>query len=377
MTRLAAADLRALRRSDQPLVSISLAAVQENFLNLTEIASANGAYTSAVLKADAYGLGMQQVAPVLWKVGARVFFVAHLSEALELRQILPDAAIYVLSGLNRYELSVYSHYRLIPVLNQLSEIELWLGHAASKADKIPAAVHIDTGMARLGLDEQDIRKLKEKAELLSAFSPLLYLTHLASAEMKACETNLIQFGNFKEAISGLPLGQQSIANSSGCFLPSDYALDLVRPGAAIYGINPTPERSNPMTPVVSLRAPILQTRTIAKGDVVGYGSTWTAKNKTRIATISIGYADGLLRSLSNTGRIFIDGVPCPIVGRVSMDLITVEVTHLRPEQSMTGVQAEIIGPNQTLDDIGESGGTIGYEILTSLGNRFARTYVDL
>lgn len=372
----AAADPRARAHGDQAHLSISVPAVQENFLHLTERMSAKQTYCAAVVKADCYGLGAETIAPALWQVGARVFFVAQLAEALALRQFLPEAAIYVLSGLRRAEIPLFSHYRLIPVLNRLEEVELWLGHAGAKGQKIPAALHIDTGMGRLGLDEGELKRLKEKAELLKAFSPLLYLSHLANAEIKAHEGNLVQLASFNAALAGLPVGQRSLVNSSGCFLPDDYSLELARPGAALYGLNPTPDSPNPMQPTIGLSAPILQTRTLTKGDTVGYGSTWTAPQDSRIATLSLGYADGIARALSNKGSVHISGIPCPVVGRVSMDLITVDVTHLREDQSFPGVQAEIIGPNQSVDDLATAAGTIGYEILTSLGSRFARTYLS-
>lgn len=372
----AAADPRARARADQACLSISVPAVQENFLTLTERMSAQQTYCAAVVKADCYGLGAGALAPALWQVGARVFFVAQLAEALELRQLVPEAAIYVFSGLRRAEIPLFAHYRLIPVLNRLEEVELWLGHAGAQGQQIPAAVHIDTGMARLGLDEGEIKRLKERAELLKAFSPLLYISHLANAEAKAHEGNLVQLANFNAALAGLPVGQRSLINSAGCFLPADYSFELARPGAALYGLNPTPGNPNPMQAVIGLSAPILQTRSLVKGDTVGYGSTWTAGQDSRVATLSIGYADGLGRALSNQGTVFIGGTPCPVIGRISMDLISVDVTHLREDQSFPGVQAEIIGPHQSVDDLAKAAGTIGYEILTRLGPRFARTYIN-
>lgn len=370
----AATPARAKARGDQPLLSISVPAVQENFLTLTERMSAKQTFCAAVVKADCYGLGAETLAPALWQVGARVFFTAHLGEALELRKTLPEAAIYVLSGLRRADIPLFAHYRLVPVLNRLEEVELWLGHAGARGQKVPAALHIDTGMGRLGLDEQELSKLKDRAELLKAFSPLLYMSHLANAEIKAHEGNLVQLASFNAALAGLPVGQRSMINSAGCFLPDDYAFELARPGAALYGINPTPDVTNPMQPVVGLSAPILQVRTLQMGDTVGYGSTWAAPQESRIATISLGYADGISRAL-NQGVVYVAGTPCPVVGRISMDLMTVDVTHLRADQTFPGTQVEIIGPNQTVDELAKASGTIGYEILTSLGSRFARTYL--
>ena len=221
----------------------------------------------------------------------------------------------------------------------------------------------------------ELKRLKAKAELLKAFSPLLYLSHLANAEIKGHEGNFLQLASFTAALEGLPAGQRSFANSSGCFLHADFSFDLARPGAALYGLNPTPSEPNPMQPVIALSAPILQTRTISKGDAVGYGSTWIAEQDSRIATLSLGHGDGMLRALSNRGSVYISGIPCPIAGRVSMDLISVDVTHLREDQSFPGIQAEVIGPNQSVDDVAKAAKTSGYEILTALGSRFAKTYL--
>ena len=372
----AAADPKSQTRADQAYLTIHVSAVQENFLHLTERMSAKQTYVAAVVKADCYGLGADMLAPALWKVGARVFFVATVFEALSLRQILPEAAIYVLSGLRRADIPIYAHYRLIPVLNSLREIELWLSRAAEQEQKIPAAVHIDTGMGRLGLDEHDVKTLKNRAETLKAFFPVLYMSHLANAEQQAHEGNLVQLASFNAAMAGLPTGQRSLVNSSGCFLPNDYAFDLARPGAALYGLNPKPDGPNPMVPVVELSAPILQTRRLAKGDTVGYGSTWMSQGDSHIATIPLGYADGLKRCLSNTGKVFVSGIPCPLVGHVSMDLATLDVSHLRDDQRLPGTQVEIVGPHQSLEEIAMSANTLGYEILTSLGSRFSRTFVD-
>ncbi len=378
MTRvpLPAASPHARPHGDQACLTVSLPAVQENYLILTQRMSQHQAYVAAVVKADAYGLGVARIAPALWHVGARVFFVATVAEALALRKILPDAALYVLSGLHRADLPLYAPYRLIPVLNQLTEIELWLDQAAVRNQRLPAAIHIDTGMGRLGLDAQALKSLKQKADQLKAFSPLLYMSHLANAEVGAHEGNLIQLGDFRAAMAGLPLGQASLANSCGCFLPRDYSLDLVRPGAALYGLNPTPQASNPMHAAIGLTVPILQTRTLQAGDTVGYGSTWIARGETHIATLSLGYADGLSRALAGAGQVFVDAVPCPLVGRVSMDLITINVSHLRADQRRPGTRVEIIGPHQSVDLLAHAAGTLGYEVLTALGDRFVRSYVE-
>ncbi len=358
----------------QPQLSIALGALQANYRRLQARLAASQSLAAAVVKADAYGLGLAPIAAALRQAGAQVFFVATLEEGRALRTTLPDKAIYILGGLPPGAEFYMQAYRLVPVLNRLDEIERWARHASSQNIVLPAAIQIDTGMARLGLSADEVERLRETPEWLEAFAPRLYLSHLASAETQGMQ-NLIQLGLLQERLNGLAKGWVSLANSSGIFLSDDYHYDLARPGAALYGVNPTPDAPNPMQAVVRLEAPILQLRQLAVGESVGYGATWTAQVPSRVATLGLGYADGLLRYLSNRGQVYLLGQACPVIGRVSMDLVAIDVTRLPEAELSPGMSVEIMGLQQSADALAAQADTIGYEILTSLGRRYQRHYL--
>lgn len=354
------------------LLTIDLDAVVRNYERLRDMAAP--AACAAVVKADGYGLGAAQVAPALATAGCDTFFVAHLGEALILRPLLPDAAIYVLNGAAPGAERDFVASALRPVLNSREAIEVWaeLGHAQGPS---AAAVHIDTGMSRLGLTEDDLDRLAADAGPIAAIDVRLVMSHLAVSEEAEHPLNALQRERFEAVRAILPAAPASLANSSGIFLGADYHFDLVRPGAALYGVNPTPGRPNPMDATVKLEAPILQVRAIDSPRTVGYGATHQVSRPSKIATIPVGYADGYLRSLGNRGRCYVDGRPVPVVGRVSMDLVTLDVTDLPDEMARPGTMVEVIGPNMPVDELAESAGTIGYEILTSLGRRYTRRYL--
>jgi len=335
---------------------------------------------AGVVKADAYGLGALQVAPALHKAGCRHFFVALLDEALVIRPLLPGAMLAVLSGPFPGTEADYIAHDLIPVLGSLAEIDAW-GAAAHRADRVlPAILHIDTGMSRLGLSTAEVAILQQDHARLSGIELRFVMTHLVSSEIRDDPLNEVQLRRFSAACGGLPPAPRSLANSSGIFLGAEWGSDLARPGAALYGINPTPATSNPMHLPVRLRARVLAVRDLAPGDTVGYNATWSAPGPppgqparaNRIATAAIGYADGWHRALSNRGGAVFDGRPVPLVGRVSMDLTTFDVTD-HPAIA-PGDWLELIGPGQTPDEVAAAAGTNGYEVLTSLGRRFHRTY---
>lgn len=338
-------------------LTIDLGAVVANWTLLGTLHPS--APVGAVLKADGYGLGASIVATALHDAGCRHFFVAHLNEALPLRPLLPDTMIAVLNGLWPGDADAYAGHGIAPVLGSLAEMDEWSGRA-------PALLHVDTGMNRLGLD----------LDALDAFNArrrrgewLYVMTHLRSAEQSDDPANAMQRARFATACALLPPMPRSLANSSGIFLGADYASDLARPGAALYGVNPVPGRPNPMRPVVRLRARILQVRDVPAGEGVGYNGAWIAPRPSRIATVSVGYADGYTRALMNRGQARFDGHPVPLVGRVSMDLTTFDVTDLR---AATGHWLELIGPGETVDDVAAQAGTNGYEVLTQLGDRYGR-----
>ncbi len=349
---------------------IDLAALVHNWCLLRT--RAPGA-VAAVLKADAYGLGAGPVAQALHAAGCRHVFVAHLDEALALRPYLPGTMLAVLNGLWPGTAGQYVRHDIRPVLGSLAEIGAW-GVAARAAGRVlPALLHVDTGMNRLGLAPADVDVLAAEPGRLAGIGLDYVMTHLVSAEDPADPVSEQQRRAFAAACGRLPRAPRSFANSSGLFLGDGFASDLARPGAALYGVNPTPGRPNPMRAVVTLLARILQVRDVPAGGRVGYNGQWTAPRPSRIATVSVGYADGYLRSLGNRAVACFDGRPVPLVGRVSMDLTTFDVTDV--PGAVPGAPLELIGPLLPVDAVAERAGTNGYEILTSLGPRYRRTYL--
>ena len=351
------------------ILHIDLAAIVENW-RLLAARAAPGA-VAGVVKANAYGLGADKVAPALRAAGCRHFFVAHLAEGIALRETLGSGPM--IEVLNGFAPGADGDAALVPVLNSLGDV---LAHAAagrSAGQARRALLHLDTGMARLGLDAAEQARLVADHSLLAGLDLLYIMTHLACADEPNHPLNAEQAARFDRACAVLPKFKRSFANSSGLFLGADYASDLARPGCALYGINPTPGLPNPLRQVLRLEAPVLQIREIPAGASVGYGASFMAARPSRIATIAVGYADGYLRSLSGQGGAAYRGLMLPLVGRVSMDLITLDVTDvpgLVPGDAVTLIGGAAPSP----DDLAARAGTIGYEILTSLGARYRRAY---
>ena len=326
-----------------------------------------------MVKADGYGLGARPVAEALYGAGCRHFFVSGIDEAVAIRELVPDAMLAVLGGLIPGSERDYLALNIVPVLGTLAEIDAWAAAARRARRALPAILHVDTGMSRLGLDARELTVLQQDHTRLGGIALRYIMTHLVSSEIWDDPLNDRQRRGFAAACARLPPAPHSIANSSGMFLRPPIAADLARPGAALYGINPTPYRkNNPMDLPVRLTARVLAVREVNRHQTVGYNATWRPSSRRRIATAAIGYADGLHRSLSNRGQAFFDGKPVPLVGRVSMDLTTFDVT--KAPGVVPGAWLEIIGPAQTPDDLAVAAGTNGYEVLTSLGRRFHRTY---
>jgi alanine racemase len=331
---------------------------------------------AGVVKADAYGLGARHIAPALYTAGCRHFFVALLDEALAIRRLLPDAMVAVLNELPPGSEADFVAHDVTPVLSSLAEMDRWAAatsQARSQAGRrLPAILNVDTGMARLGLDRRELATLQQDPARLGGIDLAYIMTHLVASELPADPLNEQQRARFQAACDTLPPAPRSLANSSGIFLGDGFASDLARPGAALYGINPTPAAPNPMHQVVRLAARVLQVRDVAAGESVGYNATWRAARPSRVATAALGYADGWHRSLSGRATASFDGRPVPLVGRVSMDLTTFDVTDhptIHP-----GAWLEMIGPACTPDDVAATAGTNGYEVLTSLGRRLHRVY---
>ena len=357
------------------VLTIDLAALNSNFRLLQGMAP--NADCAAVVKANAYGVGVDRVAPALQEAGCRIFFVATIDEAAALRGIIGvEPQIFVLCGLLSAELDPFLEFALTPVLNDLGQIERWAKWARTLERKLPAAIHFDTGMSRLGLPEVEARQLSENLAIIDDVDVKYVMSHLVSSEDPANPTNGLQLKRFSEIRTGMPLVPASLANSSGIFLGPEYHLDLVRPGVALYGANPRPGQLNPMTEVVQLKAKIAQVRRVDTPQTVGYGAAHRVTEPTKIATIPLGYADGYVRSLSGRGYCYIGGIRVPVVGRVSMDLITLDVTSVPDALARAGTEVDVIGGPISINELAEAGNTIAYELLTSLGSRYLREYLS-
>jgi len=356
------------------VLTIDLDAIAANYRLLAE--RAPGAVVAGVMKADAYGLGMAQVAPTLARAGCRVFFTAHVEEGMRLRGIVPaESTIYVLHGPPPGTAADFIAHGLVPVLNDPGQVREWSAACAHAGRRLAAAVQVDSGMSRMGLSPADLAALGDPRDWLAAFEPVLLMSHLACADVPDHPMNTRQRHRFDAIRAAFPPLPASLANSSAVFLGPDFRHDLVRPGAALYGINPQPGHENPLRQAVSLDARIVQVRTVEAGDAVGYGARYVADGTRRIATIAVGYADGWLRALSGRGSAFIDGVRVPIAGTVSMDSITLDVTGIPDARLQPGMTVELLGAHQQVDTVAAEAGTIGYEVLTRLGARFERRYV--
>ena len=354
-------------------LSIDLKALRRNYLLLAERTAP--VPVAAVVKANAYGLDVARVAPVLYEAGCRDFFVAHIGEALHLEPLLPDhARIFVLNGLQPGAEDICAAKAIVPVLNSLEQVENWARTTGIRGTRLPAVLQIDSGMSRLGLPPEEATALAADPGLLKSVELLYLMSHLASGDESESAQNADQLAMLRQASALFPDLPLCFANSGGLFLGPDFHGALARPGIALYGGVPTDAFDNPMRPVVRLDVRVVQTRTVPAGTHVGYGGAHVTTAETRLATIAAGYADGLPRSLSQRGAAYYAATRLPIVGRVSMDSITIDVTALPPGTLKLGSLVELIGPHQTLDAIAADAGTMSYEILTGLGTRYHREY---
>lgn len=357
-------------------LTIDLAALEANYRILAARAAPGRA--GAVVKANAYGLDARRVSRVLQRAGCEHFFVATLAEACALQPGLsPRAHLYVLNGLQPDAEMLCAKAGIIPVLNSLDQARRWAAMARRQGGPAPAALQVDSGMARLGLGAADLAELAADPDFFAHAPLALVLSHLACADEPDHPANQDQLARFHAMADSLPPAPRSLANSSGHFLGSGFIGDLTRPGVCLYGAS-AGEAAPPMRPVVALRASVLQVRDLPAGAGVGYGLTQVSDKPARIATIGVGYADGWPRALSHVGAVYFRGVRLPIVGRVSMDSFGVDVTGLgaRGVDLAFGDEVELIGPHQTLEDVARLAGTIPYEILTRLGTRYHRTYLE-
>lgn len=357
-------------------LTIDLGAIVENWKTIA--ARVAPAECSAVVKANAYGLGIGQVAPALWLAGARTFFVAHLAEAITLRALLPEAVIYVLNGLPPGTTAQFATHQLRPVLGSLPEIGEWSSLCRSMKADLPAALHVDTGMNRLGLSLEEAAHIAQEREGLR-FTPSLIMTHLACADTPDHPLTPIQRDRFFAVTRLFPDVRASLANSAGTQLDASYHMDLVRPGILLYGGRAI-EHAPPLRPVVRLEAPVIQVRHAKAGESVGYGATEHLRRDSRLAILHIGYADGLFRAAGSTdarkgAQVIIADQRCPLVGRISMDLCAVDITDLPEDAVARGMGAIFLGACIDVDELAQKAGTISYEVLTSLGARYQRHYL--
>jgi alanine racemase len=358
------------------VLTVDLDALVANWRKLEK--TAVPAECSAVIKANAYGCGLAPVARALAKAGCKTFFVATLDEAAVARTAVPSAALYVLNGFTQNTGDAYAKIDARPVIGELNELAEWDVFCRRTGWAGGVAIHVDTGLQRLGLTVAEAQGLIPRIHA-GDHGISLVMSHLACAESLHHPMNARQLAAFREvasAFSGVPA---SLANSSGIFLGGSFQFDMVRPGAALYGVNPTPEADNPMQPVVDLKARIVQIRDVERGESVGYGGNWTARRPTKLAIVSAGYADGYFRAgSSNDGtrgaEVIVAGRRCSVAGRISMDLMAVDITELDKNAVRRGHMVTLIGEGITVDELAHHFGTIGYEVLTSLGSRYVRVY---
>ncbi|MGY3327446.1 alanine racemase [Mesorhizobium sp. USDA 4775] len=354
------------------ILTIDLGAIRENYRRLK--ARLGGVACAGVVKANGYGLGAAQVAAALTREGCDIFFVALLAEGIALRKAIgtgPD--IYVLNGLPPGSEPEAMAAGLCAVINSGAQLKAWRGAAPAAGRRLPAAIQVDSGMSRLGMAPAEVEALAGDSSAFDGIDVKYVMSHLACADEPHHPANEQQRLAFERLRAVLPEAPASLANSSGIFLGPSYHHDLARPGAALYGINPTPGEANPMLPVVRLQAKVAQTRRVEKGAGIGYGHSYHANAPLSLATISFGYADGWLRRSASAA--WFGGVRLPFLGRVSMDSIILDISALPPGRLREGDVVELLGPSQSVDDAAGHAGTIGYEILASLGPRFHRHYV--
>jgi alanine racemase len=353
-------------------LTIDLEALADNWAALARLAAT--AETAAVVKGDGYGIGVEAAAHALARAGCKTFFVALPSEGVQLRAALPTAVIYVLNGLLEGAAATYADADLRPVLSSWAEIEEWAAYR-EKGVATGSAIHVDTGMNRLGLTLHEALDLARRSDLLAAIGPALIMSHLSSADTPAEPFNFRQLALFNEIRGEFPDLPASLANSAGILLGEDFHFGLVRPGVALYGASAA---AAPLRIVVTAEARVLAVREVEEGEAVGYGLSERVKRTSRIAILAAGYADGYHRRAGSSddrkgAHVYIRGRPAPLVGRVSMDLMAADVTDIRAVTR--GDWAELFGPDVPIDDVARTAGTIGYELLTGLGRRYARQYV--
>jgi alanine racemase len=357
---------------------INLQATVTNYLRLSKVADKSEC--GAVLKADAYGLGAVVIALRLHQQGCRKFFVAYGDEGIQLRQAFLqfglEADVIVLNGLLPGTESIFCDYTLIPTLTDLDQVARWQRQATLRERELPAVLHVDTGMARTGLSGKELLILRETPHLLHGIKLKFIMSQMVYSHQENLAYSVLQRQRFEAIRQMFPGVPASLAKSGAIFLESEYHYQLVRPGIGLHGINPTLYSENPLVPVVSLWAKVYQIQEILCGQTVGYSQTFEAKNPLKVATLTVGYADGYPWSMANKGYVYFGQYKAPILGRISMDLITVDVTSVPEMFVHNGAWAQLIGSDITIDKIAQTAGTVSYEVLLGLGKRFQRIYLE-
>jgi len=361
-----------LGRSAQ--LAVRLGALAANHREIRHRAA--GSAVAPVVKADAYRMGMVPVAKALAAEGADTFFVARVEEGITLRKALPDTRIFVFDGVMPGTAEALIAHRLTPVLNSADEIAEWSEVARARKTILDAALQIDTGMNRSGLSKSEVSDLASNpSRALAGISLNLIMSHLACADQPAHERNRLQREHFRAALAALPPAPASLAASAGIELGGDYLFDMVRPGMALYGGKPIPKRANPYRTVVLLTSQVLQLRELDPGDTVGYSATFVAGRPTTVAIVALGYGDGLIRASGVKGRAAVGGVLVPFAGRISMDLLALDVTDVPDHARRRGAVVEFLGDTISLDDAARAAGTITHEVLTAISPRAQRVYL--
>lgn len=365
---------------DRPVLTINLDIIKQNYLSICSLLSERSK-VAAVVKADGYGVGAAKIVPCLFAAGCRDFMVSSIEEAVSLRgylakiDIAGDANIYVLNGVFDSTKELFCQHKIIPVINSLNQLQIWQN--VNTGNRRKTVLHLDTGMNRLGMKGNDFVELCNGAINTSNLDIIMLMSHLSDSDAPEKDTNKLQLEKFTTLCSKFPQSNNTkkcISNSGGVFLGEQYHLDMVRAGAALLGLNTHPEAHKHIKNPLRLAAPIIQVQTVLQGEKIGYSGAYIAPHDMKVATIPVGYADGFHRILGIAGKVYINNKETKIVGRVSMDLMTIDVTHIADENTMLGQEVEIIGKNQTPDQLAKVANSIGYEMLTSLGNRYKRVY---
>ncbi|WP_349360875.1 alanine racemase [Stappia sp.] len=354
-------------------ITIDLGALAANWRALRDRLSAN-AECGAAVKAECYGLGSERGLETLWAAGCRTFFVATPQEGAGTRRILPEATIYILNGLYPGAAGYYATHGLRPVLGSMEEVDEWRAFAGTRP--APAALHVDTGISRLGVSLEEARSLAKVED----FAPDMILSHLACADSPDHPMNARQRDRFRDAMALFPGARGSLTNSAGIFLGPDFHFDVARPGISLYGAQASALPESRLSPVVTLESRILQIHHLKRGETIGYGGTFTAPADMTVAMVAAGYADGYLRASGSSDEkrgadAWLAGYRLPILGRISMDMAAFDVSAVPPDVARRGAFVELFGPNIPVDEVATAAGTIGYELLTGLGRRFARRYL--